>query len=222
MWGNPIYDGWMVGALLKSDTSVQWANEMEAWRDRLDKDIDSAGRPIVGGQQPSSLIQIGEEPDLEQAFDLDWSQMRWAWLPTLTEAQRASLRFALKANYGLIISIFLHYCGPGLMGQRYGLTISEFGHLLHLAGVLDWNTQSDVVLGMFEKTSGGAMGGASASASSASSGGGGGGRGGGAVCPLMSRSHLCQAIVGVAVDLEMGSTVSQCQLYYLSLALLTF
>jgi len=128
-WGNPVYSDWVAAAYLTSETNFRWTLEIDAWRNRLD-----AGQVLAGqGQRgASSLIQIGDTPDVDTAFELDWGAMHWKWLPSLTEIQRTALRAALNERYELMLAIFRHYCGAGELGQRYGMCTAEYEHLLRM------------------------------------------------------------------------------------------
>jgi len=139
-WGNPVYNDWVAAAYLTSEPNYCWKLEMDSWRNRLD-----AGQAIAGQGQKgaSSLIQIGESPDIDTAFELDWSIMHWKWLPSLTEIQKMSLRAALNERYELMLAIFRHYCGAGELGQRYGMTTTEYEHLLRMA-MLDNRPEEDI------------------------------------------------------------------------------
>lgn len=133
-WGNPVYNDWTMAAYLNSEDSYRFMLEMDAWRIRLEPGIDATNSSGTGGSKGGShLIQIGEAPDIETAFELDWSAMSWKWLPSLTELQKGSLRNALQERYAVILALFRHYCGAGELGQRYGMTTTEFSHLVHLA-----------------------------------------------------------------------------------------
>jgi len=129
-WGNPIYNDWVAAAYLTRESNFRWTLEMDSWRNRLD-----AGQAIQdqGQKGSSSLIQIGEAPDIDTAFELDWSNMHWKWLLLLTEVQKAALRAALNERYELMLAIFRHYCGGGELGHRYGMTTAEYEHLLRMA-----------------------------------------------------------------------------------------
>lgn len=146
-WGNPAYEDWAAAAYLHSDHTFSWAVEMNHWRAK------------IGYYQPNesqtdsqtadgSMIQIGDRPIPEVAFDLDVSAMKWAWLEmpiigegknavTLDrEAEIASLKAVLAERYDLILVIFQHYCGAGEIGERYGMSTLEFSHFLRLCGVV--------------------------------------------------------------------------------------
>ena len=123
-WENPEMGDWMRSAFVKSDIGVNWVTEIEAWRDSLTK--MKASSKGEGGQdanimlhraqpQSSNFIQIGfdfTETDINSAFDLDWSIMKWDWLQP-SELLKNQLGDVLKTNYALICNIFAHYCGVG-------------------------------------------------------------------------------------------------------------
>ena len=133
-WGNPIYNEWTSAAYLNNEDSFRFMMEMDNWRMRLD--LSSNGNNGTSGDNTgsgSNLIQIGDAPDVDTAFELDWSSMNWKWLPNLTEIQKGSLRTAMQARYAIVLALFRHYCGAGELGQRYGMTLIEFSHFVHLA-----------------------------------------------------------------------------------------
>lgn len=113
------------------------------------------------------------ESDINSAFDLDWAVMRWDWLQP-SELLRSQLGDTLKSNYAFICNFFTHYCGVGQgeesnrsnlwfcrkfllivhsflffmafsVGQRYGMTMQEFGHLLHYLRVCNLKTSDDLI-----------------------------------------------------------------------------
>lgn len=86
------------------------------------------------------------------------------------------------------------------VGQRYGLTVHDFAHFLHHMKV--YNIKSDFAAVQDAYYKSGDLNPASFSANK---------------WPLMTRSHLSQALVYVAVQNSMGSTVSLltvCSLQY--------
>jgi len=223
-YGNPIYDDWVCAAYLRSELGIQWASEMNAWRQRLQAAaVDSSGKLIggmgaagggdlggasttsgaVGGGNPSAgssggtnyLIQIGDEPDPASTFELDWSQMRWQWLdfsgPSHQNTELASLRLVLQEHYHLVIAVFRHYCGSGYVGQRYGMNMSEWAHLLHMLHIVNLATPSgdsnadayfDRVVGTGAGAGAGAVGASSTPAR------------------LMSRPQFAQAVAAIAIS----------------------
>lgn len=129
-WGNPVYNDWTSVAYLTSENNFRFQLEMDAWRARLEPGQTAA----PGGKVGSNLIQIGEAPDEQTAFELDWSAMHWKWLPSLTsEVQKAALRSAMAERYSVVLALFRHFCGAGELGQRYGMTLTEFSHLVQLS-----------------------------------------------------------------------------------------
>ena len=146
-WGNPVYNDWAAAAYLTNELNFRWTLEMDSWRMRLNAGEELAGQGPSGS---SSLIQIGEAPDIDTAFELDWSIMHWKWLPSLSDILKASLRSALKERYELVLAIFRHYCGAGELGQRYGMTTVEFEHLLQMV-MLDNRTAEAKEIGQIDR-----------------------------------------------------------------------
>lgn len=167
-WENPKINDWMQVAYIHSKSGYQWATEIEGWRQTLAnadasmpgsklryKPANAIHKTLLPSQ--STLIQIGEHfspQDIESAFNLDWQAMSWKWLPSMlssavTETQRNRLGVVLKENYGLVCNLFVHYAGEGRVGQRYGMTLQEFGHCLHFAKLLDWKFSEEAVQRIF-------------------------------------------------------------------------
>lgn len=195
-WENPNMSNWMKGAYLNSEDSLRYASEIEAWRESTNNEVES-----TENERPTtSFIKIGydfSEDDIQSAFDLDWQSMKWPWLEKSTEAQKNQIGLVLSKRYGLICNIFAHYCGIGQVGQRYGLSINEFGHLLHSLDVCNFRTGSELIEEIYYKTGhvGTMLGARAASSSSRKE----------AISskmqhPLMTRAHLAEALVCVAME----------------------
>lgn len=189
-WENPKINDWMQVAYIHSKAGYQWATEIEGWRQTLSAATEgdtvsypsSSRMPFMPHANTtssninkkllpsqSSLIQIGEHftpQDIETAFNLDWQAMSWRWLPsaTFTDTARSRLGVILKENYGLVCNLFVHYAGEGRIGQRYGMTLQEFGHCLHFAKVIEWKFSEDTVKRVFFATAPEALSNGSSSA----------------------------------------------------------
>lgn len=123
-WEIPEMGDWLKGAHIKSKIGSQWMSEIEAWRDSLKTMKDATNRGeghesnvLLHRAQPqtSNFIQIGfdfTESDIDSAFDLDWSVMKWDWLHP-SELQKNQLGDVLKQNYASVCNLFAHYCGVG-------------------------------------------------------------------------------------------------------------
>lgn len=153
-WGFPIINEWQSSAYLRSHHGITWNNEMTAFRDNFQNDHNNEYRSV----SYSNLIQIGEalsESELTIAFELDWNQMKFTWLDNiLTEGQRILLHDVLQKHYYIIYNIFLQYCGVAKVGQRYGLSLVEFRHILHIARVYNVIDNPDKVDDIFLKICG--------------------------------------------------------------------
>jgi hypothetical protein len=145
--GDPIFSEWQQVAYVSSGHGQQWHEETTAWRQRVkDKvyhdmehgyDADSAGTG-------ASLVQIGDftEKDLDSAFALDWSQVT---VPGASPAEDTeTVRALLRQSYSTLCKLFIYYCGFGQVGQRYGMTMLEFGHFLHLTLLLPYGSTDDL------------------------------------------------------------------------------
>lgn len=123
-WEIPEMGEWLKGATIKSDVGQHWVSEIEAWRESL-KSLNAAHNSgedietniLVHKAHPpsSNLIQIGfdfSESDINSAFDLDWTVMKWEWLQP-SDLLKNQLGDALKSNYAMICNFFTHYCGIG-------------------------------------------------------------------------------------------------------------
>ncbi len=145
-WGNPIYSDWRAAAYLNSDNGFSWALEMDQWRQQVSS-LQPEGSDTEAPVVDSNLIQIGEQPEAEVAFNLDWSMMKWRWLeldfttdkkttfPNM-DKEIECIKQVLASRYELILVVFQHYCGTGEIGQRYGMSSLEFSHLLRLCGLV--------------------------------------------------------------------------------------
>jgi len=120
-WVNPALNEWMKTAFVKSSIGINFANEMEAWRDSLNtvkelpRDLNNAVLSPRSRSEKPNLVRIGfdfTEDDITSAFSLDWSAMKWNWL-SITEHQMNLLGDCLKSHYSLVCNIFAHYAGYG-------------------------------------------------------------------------------------------------------------
>lgn len=156
-WENPEVGDFIKVANIKSDIGSNWVNEIEAWRNSLQKIKTTNTLGLYNNnvlsprmrqvESTSTLIKIGHgfsEEDIISAFELDWSSMSWGWLNP-TEYQRNVLGDTLKRNYSIFCNIFAHYCGQGQVGQRYGLTIRDFGHLMNAMLIYDFKISQDII-----------------------------------------------------------------------------
>ena len=154
-WGLPIINDWQSSAYLRTQHGITWNNEMTAFRDNFHNNDNNNEYRSVGY---SNLVQIGEalsESELLMAYQLDWNQMKFTWIDDiLTEGQRILLHDILQNNYYIIYNIFLQYCGIAKVGQRYGLSLIEFRHILHIARIYNVLENSDKVDEIFFKISG--------------------------------------------------------------------
>lgn len=112
---------WQCAAYIHSSMGVKWATEIETWREKSREVQENGGLGYSKRPIDSNLVLIGEvytEEDVHSAFLLDWNQMRWDSLNMkLTEALETQIRRSLLSNYGMICSLFSHYCGYG-QGNR--------------------------------------------------------------------------------------------------------
>lgn len=158
-WGFPIMNNWLSSAYLRSQHGISWNNEMTAFRDNFNNDNNKLNEYSSAGY--SNLVQIGDvlsESELSMAYELDWNQMKFTWIENiLTEGQRILLHDVLKKNYFIIYNIFLQYCGIAKVGQRYGLSLIEFGHILHIARIYNLLDNYSKVHEIFFKITGQAI-----------------------------------------------------------------
>jgi hypothetical protein len=151
-WGNPIYSNWMAGAYAVSKAGAIWNEEVAIWRERIrsqplgddEDDFDGLGG---FGHTSSGVLQIGDDfsdEDIERAFQLDWKQTKWPWLEAKpADTDMHVLKLTVRDNYRILCKIFTHFCGSGQVGQRYGLSVREFGHILHICKYFDMNNIDD-------------------------------------------------------------------------------
>lgn len=195
-WGNPIRNPWLTAAHTRSDLGKKWTDEMNALRERLSKKSmeDELDYDTGGPQSPrlrSNIIQIGEEfstSDIKTTFALDFKQMTWTWAEELL-GMMPSMGETIQSNYSTICNIFLHYCGAGEIGQRYGMTPLEFGHFLHFARVFNYNKENRRTDEIFRRTSRAQSGMVDN--------------------PIMTRVHFTQALVCVAMEKELGASIAE-------------
>lgn len=147
--GDPEVSDWYATAYIKSTNGSKWHNELTAWRDRLGK-IREDNRAL---DLPShSLLHIGEfrAADAVKAFELDWGKINWDKLGfAKADPQKKTIHDFLRANYSIICNFFQHFVNVGHVGERYGLSIAEFGHILHYLRVNNYRVSKDRVVDIF-------------------------------------------------------------------------
>ncbi len=47
----------------------------------------------------------------------------------------------LKSNYSIVCNIFKHFAGVGTIGERFGISLTDFAHILHLTKLYNFRTQ---------------------------------------------------------------------------------
>lgn len=202
-WGNPVLGDWYFSAFVKSKDGFKWGSEIDAWRIKSSGDGDGDGGSERSSALGSSLVQIGEtysDIDIEAVFNLDWNQMHWDWLNfTLSEQQTTALKKSLKRSYSTICNLFAHYCGYGQVGERYGLTIKEFSHMLHMAGIcnLNLNTSENKGISFSQNVFDHPM--VKQNRPTTSS----------ALQPLMTRVHFVQSIVSIVIIQDKNGALSE-------------
>jgi hypothetical protein len=216
-WENPNMSSWMKGAYLNSEDGLRYANEIEAWRESVNNQ-KSTNRNMQNARPTTSFIKIGydfSEADIQSAFELDWQSMKWPWLENASESHKNQIGRVLSQRYGMVCNVFAHYCGIGQIGQRYGLSINEFGHLLHSLHICNFRTSEELTEEIYYKTGhvGSMLGRASSSSSSRkedlpSS----------TQYPLMTRAHLAEALIFIAMEqvaLEESTTGQLIEAFFL-------
>ena len=61
---------------------------------------------------------------------------------SIAETQHLTVFEPARKHYLGFCNLFVHFCGLGQVGQRYGMSEIDFTHLLHLARLLDASTSS--------------------------------------------------------------------------------
>ena len=154
-WGFPIINDWQSNAYVRTQHGITWNNEMTAFRDNFQNGNNSNEYQSAAY---SNLVQIGEalsESELSMAYELDWNQMKFTWLEDiLTEGQRVLLHDVLQNHYYILYNLFLQYCGIAKVGQRYGLSLIDFRHILHIARIYNVLDNPEKVDAIFFKISG--------------------------------------------------------------------
>lgn len=142
--GNPVLPVWRQEAFIHSGPGKVFARGHEAWR-RNPSRMRTATTPGEAGQD--SLIFIGElsDADVSAALELDWSMIDWTWTvvdPTNDFLFR--LKDALQAHYGVVCRLFAFCAGSGRPGERYGITLADFRHLLFSSGLFPFNATKKI------------------------------------------------------------------------------
>lgn len=120
--GNPVLARM---AMAKRKATVSRRSEEK------DDEIDDESKPTG-----SSLVQIGSDfsaAEIDAAFALDWGNMNFVWYNNMTELNKIAVHDTMKQHYSIICNLFVHYCGMGKVGERWGMSILEFEHLMVLA-----------------------------------------------------------------------------------------
>jgi len=137
-----------------------------------------------------SFIQIGHAfttADITSAFEIDWAQIEWMKFGFMRgDSNKKSVYEALKLNYHIICNLFQHFAGAGQLGERYGLTVLEFGHLFHFARLINYRLNPVEIDDLFYASIGSMMDASERSSLSSA--------------PLMSRTNLVEAIVRYSID----------------------
>jgi len=145
--GNPIINEWSGEAYISNKISKKWLNEIRKWRNKSEtsnKEKEEFGFITIG--------DIFTEKESLNAFQFDWNQIKWTdWIDQpFTEETESNLKYLLRDNYSIICNLYSHYCGPGQVGQRYGMTLQEFSHLLHMSKLCDISDKQTIDL-IFKK-----------------------------------------------------------------------
>jgi len=138
-YGNPIVPVWRQEAFVHSGPGMIFAQGYEAWK-RNPSRMRSATTPGDGGKD--SLVFVGElsDADVFAALELDWSMIDWNWAVTdPSESYTYKLKDAIKSNYGVVCRLFAFCAGSGRPGERYGLTLTDFKHILYTSGLFKFN-----------------------------------------------------------------------------------
>lgn len=154
----PLLSAWQVGAYIRSEDGMKWTNEIEQWRMRDETNAVEIDFPDESNSPTSSrAIVIGDSfssfsASLNKAFDLDWKNIHWNWLEKpVAENDRKKMLEVVKRNYHLVYNFFQHYCGLGVLGRRYGMSMFEFQHFFHNAKLLNASTDHLEIDGIYKK-----------------------------------------------------------------------
>jgi hypothetical protein len=134
-FGNPVVPVWRQEAFIHSGPGIVFARGHEAWK-RNPSRMRTAGTAGEAGQD--SLVFVGEltDADIFSALELDWSMIDWSWaVPNPTEEFLFRLKDAVKGYYGIVCRLFSFCAGAGRAGERYGLTLADFRHIMHCSGL---------------------------------------------------------------------------------------
>ena len=147
--GDPLLTDWYAAAYVKSTSGSKWHDEITAWRDRLTK-IREDNRAL---DIPShSLLHIGEfsATDAIKAFELDWARIDLEKIGIgKGDFRRKAIHDLLRESYHIICNFFQHFVSTGRVGDKYGLSVVEFGHILHYLRVHNYRSSKDRVVDIF-------------------------------------------------------------------------
>lgn len=123
-----------------------------------------------------------------QNSELDWNQIEWKQFGFDKGNPNKKLIYdSLRAQYHLFCNLFQHFAGSGQIGERYGITLIEFGHICHFARLINFRLQKGKVEDLFHDSI------RSSEDHSESKEGA-----HQAMRPLMSRINLVEAVVRIA------------------------
>jgi len=81
--------------------------------------------------------------------------MKFTWIEDiLTEGQRVLLHDVLQRHYYIVYNLFLQYSGIAKVGQRYGLSLIDFRHIVHIARIYNVLDNPEKVDSVFFKICG--------------------------------------------------------------------
>ena len=75
---------------------------------------------------------------------MDWGAIDWLKLGLPRgDPQKKIIYDFLKENYVIICNFFQHFVGSGRIGEKYGLSLNEFGRILHYCRLVKFSAEED-------------------------------------------------------------------------------
>jgi hypothetical protein len=153
-YGQPSLPEWMMSAYVKSTAGQQFLSGYEAWK-RNPTRMRTATAPtdVIS----DSLVFVGELTDVEifASLELDWPLIEWNWcIDHMDESFMYKLKDIVRTHYGLICRLFNFLAGTARAGQRYGITMTDFKHLIHCSGLSNIFVTGRKIENIFNKAAG--------------------------------------------------------------------
>ena len=155
--GNPLYTEWESTAYVVSEEGRNWFDNLENARNEE--------KEAKNNEYKASEIAIGDiflsTEEAQKAYQTDKKIFNYInSFDIYSSSSRSSSRggeskssnnasntfsdtiYKLIASHYIYYSnLFLLYAGPGVLGKPYGITYSDFGHIIHQSKLSDFNNE---------------------------------------------------------------------------------